>query len=144
MRRSLSFLMFLAAACGDGASGGDGGPQRPAPPTDPALAEATGLGREMFTVMDQVVAYKVAHAGTWPTDLPALGVDSLTRTTVRRLTFPDRVPTMVVAFRRGEGHQVLSCTGTNLILEESMLSGGAFDLTCALAAGGTKTFRIGG
>src|SRR5689334_8628109 len=111
---------------------------------DPALDDAKLLGREIFEVMDKVMAYKSAHFSNLPSDLPTVGVDSLTRITVRRYTKAGAVPTVTATFRRPEGHGVLSCSGTNKVIEDSMLNGGPFEVTCQLPSGESKAFTVGG
>lgn len=143
---SLGVLLFLTACGGDApADGGSARAPRTVPrPADPTAAEAQELGRELFGIMDKVMAYKSDHFNQLPKSLPALGVDSLTRTTVRRLTITDGVPSLVVAYRRPDGRTVASCTGTNAVLEDSMLNGGAFDVHCTLRSGEAKSFTVGG
>ena len=146
MRTLPVLLLVFAAACGNGPAAGSGrDPVRRAPvPADPQLADATELGREIFGVMDRVMAYKSSHFGNLPHDLPSMGEDSLTRTTVRRLTVADKTPTLTVSYRHPDGHALRGCTGTNKVLEDSMLNGGPFEVSCTLASGETKSFTVGG
>ncbi|HTK57034.1 MAG TPA: hypothetical protein VL295_09415 [Gemmatimonadales bacterium] len=125
----------------------DGGPtRRAAAPVAAAqdVTEAAALGRELFGIMDRVLAYKSDHFAQLPKDLPTMGVDSLTRTTVRRLSIAGTTPTLVVAYRHAEGHAVKQCSGTNEVIEDSMLNGGAFTVECLLSSGESKSFTVGG
>jgi hypothetical protein len=146
--RSLAALVLLTSAACFGAkapAAATGGAARSdaAAPSGEA-AEAAALGRELFGIMDRVLAYKSDHFAQLPKDLPTMGVDSLTRTTVRRLSISGGTPTLVVAYRRTEGHAVARCSGTNAVIEDSMLNGGAFDVDCVLTSGETKKFTVGG
>ncbi len=146
--RSLAALLLLASAACSGAkapaaaTGGAARSEAAAPSGE--AAEAAALGRELFGIMDRVLAYKSDHFAQLPKDLPTMGVDSLTRTTVRRLSISGGTPTLVVAYRRTEGHAVAQCSGTNSVIEDSMLNGGAFDVDCVLTSGETKKFTVGG
>lgn len=148
MRPPLAPSLLLVAACfgAKPSADSDGGPGRR--PTAPVVAgdqaEATALGRELFGIMDRVLAYKSDHFAQLPKDLPTMGVDSLTRTTVRRLSIAGGTPTLVVAYRRAEGHAVKQCSGTNAVIEDSMLNGGAFTVECLLSSGESKSFTVGG
>lgn len=127
------------------ASAGSGtGARTAAPAADAATTEAAALGRELFGIMDRVMAYKSDHFAQLPRDLPTMGVDSLTRTTVRRLAIVGGAPHLVVAYRHTEGHAVAQCQGTNAVIEDSMLNGGAFSVDCLLTTGETKSFTVGG
>jgi len=144
--RPLPLLLLVVAACGP--SSPSGGATRDPVRHEPAAAdeagEASTLGHELFGVMDHVMAFKSSHFGQLPHDLPSMGEDSLTRTTVRRLTIADATPTLTVDFRHAEGHALKGCVGTNKVLEDSMLNGGPFQVTCTLASGETKAFTVGG
>ena len=148
MRPLLAPALLLVAACFGvkAPADSDGGPARR--PSAPVMAgdaaEAAALGRELFGIMDRVLAYKSDHFAQLPKDLPTMGVDSLTRTTVRRLSIAGATPTLVVAYRRTEGHAVKQCSGTNAVIEDSMLNGGAFTVECILSSGETKSFTVGG
>jgi hypothetical protein len=139
-------LFLLAAACGrSGAPGSARDPVRHPPfPADPQLADATELGHEIFGIMDRVMAFKSSHFGQLPPSLPSMGEDTLSRTTIRRLTIADKTPTLIVLYRHPEGHALRSCTGSNKVLEDSMLNGGPFEVSCTLASGETKSFTVGG
>ena len=139
-------LLLVTTACGKaGAAGGSRDPVRHPPvPADPQVADATELGHEIFAIMDRVMAFKSSHFGQLPPTLPSMGEDSLSRTTIRRLTIADKTPTLIVLYRHPEGHALRSCTGTNKVLEDSMLNGGPFEVSCTLASGETKSFTVGG
>ena len=78
--------LLLVAGC----SRGEGSPPLlPGPRTTPA-DEAALLGGEIFDVIDQVMSFRSAHGGHWPRTLREVGVDSLTRSTIRRLQLPGR------------------------------------------------------
>jgi hypothetical protein len=145
--RILPVILLVAAACGKSAA--NGAPARdpvrhPVSAGDAESTEASELGKELFGVMDHVMAFKASHFGQLPRDLPSMGEDSLTRTTVRRLTVADKVPTLTVTYRHAEGHALRGCTGTNKVLEDSMLNGGPYEVSCTLASGETKAFTVGG
>ena len=146
--RPLPVLILLASAACFGAkapaAATGGSAPRDVTTSGGESAEAAALGRELFGIMDRVLAYKSDHFAQLPKDLPTMGVDSLTRTTVRRLSISGGTPTLVVAYRHTEGHAVAQCSGTNAVIEDSMLNGGAFDVECVLTSGETKKFTVGG
>lgn len=151
--RPFVILLALAAACGKGktappAGQGTGSGESAAQPAPagggPAEAEATQLGREIFTLVDQTMSYRSSHYGEFPANLPAMGVDSLTRLTIRRLSVRNKVPTVTVVFRTAEGRAVTGCSGTNKVLEDSMLNGGPYTVSCTLADGSSRDFTVGG
>ena len=146
MRPLPVLALLLAAACGKSAAPGGAVDQVRHTPVlaDPQLADATELGHELFGVMDRVMAFKSSHFGQLPPSLPSMGEDTLSRTTIRRLTIEDKTPTLIVLYRHPEGHALRSCTGTNKVLEDSMLNGGPFEVSCTLASGETKSFTVGG
>lgn len=144
--RRLLVLVLLVAACSEPKPAT--GNARAAAPTpvagDASEQEAQLLGREIFGIMDRVLAYRSSHFNNLPKDLPAAGIDSLTRATVRRLSISGTVPTVTVVFRSGEGHALKGCSGSSRVIEDSMLNGGAFDVQCTTAAGETHDFHVGG
>lgn len=146
---SLALCAGLAGCPGAGPAGGaetnGGSPARAAAPSaNAAPTEAATLGRELFGIMDRVMAYKSDHFAQLPRDLPSMGVDSLTRTTVRRLTVSNGVPMLVVAYRHPEGHAITQCSGSNAVIEDSMLNGGAYTVLCLLNGGPSQSFTVGG
>lgn len=146
MRAPLPVLLLCVACLRPGTLPGRGGDKvrHDTGPADPQGADAAELGHEIFGLMDKVMEYKSSHFGNLPVSLPAMGMDSLTRGTIRRLTIADAVPTLTVVYRRAEGHALVSCSGTNKVLEDSMLNSGPFEVTCTLPSGETKPFTVGG
>lgn len=144
--RRLLLLTLLVAACSEPKPGTGNAPAAAEAPAagDGAEQEAQLLGREIFGIMDRVMAYRSSHFNNLPKDLPAAGIDSLTRTTIRRLSKEGAVPTITVVFRSGGGHALKGCSGSSRVIEDSMLNGGAFDVQCTTAAGETRDFRVGG
>ncbi|MBK6423486.1 MAG: hypothetical protein IPJ95_03625 [Gemmatimonadetes bacterium] len=130
-----------------GALAGCGGAEAPAraasgPPIDPAQAEAELLGRDLADIVDRVMAYRSAHQNRLPSSLRQAGIDSLAPQFVRRLGRQGGEPRVTVVFRRTEGRMLTSCTGTSAVLEDASLRGGAFEVSCTLAAGGTQPFTV--
>jgi len=147
MRRSLFLTLLMVAACSEPKpESGAPAARRSSPPVgrDQAEQEAQLLGREIFGIMDRVMAYRSSHFNNLPNNLPAAGIDSLTRTTIRRLSASGGTPTVTIVFRQREGHALQGCSGTSRVLEDSMLNGGAFDVQCTTASGESKAFRVGG
>jgi hypothetical protein len=136
-------LGTLLVGCGGSDSptpGNDG-----ATPTQGATAtaedDAAVLGREIYDLVDRAMSYRSAHRGRLPANLRELGIDELTPVTSRTLTVDGSVPVVTVGFRSAAGHTLANCRATSDALEEASLSGGAFSLTCNLAAGGTTTIK---
>jgi len=146
MRHTLALILLAATACGDAPAATSAAPPAAARParTDTAAPEAQALGRELFGIMDRVMAYRASHFNNLPKDLPAAGIDSLTRTTVRRLSVSGGVPTIAVVFRHAEGHALQGCSATSKVLEDSMLNGGGFEVNCTLRSGEQQVFTVGG
>jgi hypothetical protein len=144
--RRLLLLTLLVAACSEPKPATGNAPAAAATPAagDGSEQEAQLLGREIFGIMDRVLAYRSSHFSNLPKDLPAAGIDSLTRATVRRLSTSDGTPTITVMFRNAQGHALKGCSGSSRVIEDSMLNGGAFDIQCTTAAGATQEFRVGG
>ncbi len=131
----------LAACSGDKPAAG----HRPAanlPPVEPAQADANEIGRELYDIMDRVMAYRSSHRNRLPGSLRQAGLDSLTPMYVRRLGREGSDPLVTIAFRHSEGHVLRSCAGTSLILESSMLHDGTFEVLCDSVAGGSGRFRV--
>lgn len=137
-------LSLALAACGGEKPAA--APRRDAdgPPIDPAQADADSLGREVFDIVDRVMAYKSSHRNRLPVSLRQAGLDSLTPRFVRRLARQGEEPLVTIAYRRPAGHALLSCTGTSLVLENSMLHDGAFTVQCEPAGGGSRPYWVGG
>jgi hypothetical protein len=145
--RSLPLVtLVLLSACfgGKGPAAAGAGRRPDVPSADDPRAEAQTLGRELFGIMDQVMSYKSSHFNNFPHDLPSMGIDSLTRTTIRRLSFDAGTPSLTVVYRHAEGHAIRQCAGTNKVIEDSMLNGGAFEVNCTLSSGESKAFTVGG
>jgi hypothetical protein len=141
----LASLVLLSACFGPkGTAAGAGGRRPDVPAANDAAVEAQALGRELFGIMDQVMSYKSSHFNNFPHDLPSMGIDSLTRTTIRRLAIDGGTPSLTVVYRHAEGHAVKQCAGTNKVIEDSMLNGGAFEVNCTLSSGESKAFTVGG
>jgi hypothetical protein len=51
-------------------------------------------------------------------------------------------PLVTIRFRRLDGRAVAECQGTNQVLEDAMLHGGTFQVTCQLTQGGSRGFTI--
>ncbi|HEV2290751.1 MAG TPA: hypothetical protein VGR60_02815 [Gemmatimonadales bacterium] len=144
----------LAAACGHkpgttaaaATPTGDSATSSATPAAAPAQVtqEATQLGREVFELVDKTMGYYSAHFGDFPRNVNAIGVDSLTSTTVRRLAIHGKVPTITAAYRHPAGHAITSCSGTNKVLEDSMLNGGPYTVDCTLADGSLRAITVGG
>ena len=111
-------------------------------PADPAQADAQALGAEVFDIMDRVVAYKASHQGRLPTSFRQAGIDTLTATTTRGLSRVGGDPLVTIRFRRMEGPQLESCSGTNLVIEQAMMNEGTFEVQCVVADGATRTFTV--
>ena len=132
--------MGFALACG---SGGDTSkPDAAASPADPAQAEAELLGRDLADIVDRVMAYRSAHQNRLPSSLRQAGIDSLAPQFVRRLGRQGSEPLVTVVFRRTDGRLVTGCSGTSAVLEDASLRGGAFEVSCTVAAGGVQTFTV--
>lgn len=130
------FLPVLLAWCGhrqDRDEAGSGGSR--------LQAEADLLGRELFDVVDRVMAFRTSHGNRLPASLREAGIDSLTPLFIRRLGRSGTDPLVTVAFRKSGDRELRSCWGTNLVLEEALVNG-AWEVTCDLAVGGTRTFAV--
>ena len=143
-----AFLVLLLAACGHKSATSSASATDPATASDAPSAEtqadAAMLGREVFDLVDKTMNYYSSHFGEFPRNIDGLGIDSLTPATVRRLTVHGKVPTITAVFRHAEGHAVVSCSGTNKVLEAAMLSGGAYPIDCTLTDGSIRTITVGG
>lgn len=145
--RTPLLLALLVAACGDHktpAASADAAPAHVPKGAGSAEDEARVLGKELFGVMDRVMAYRASHFNNLPQNLPGAGIDSLTRTTIRRLSASGGVPTVTVVFRQREGRALQGCSGTSKVIEDSMLNGGAYEVQCTLISGESQAFTVGG
>lgn len=132
----------LVAGCGKAADAPGRGAGAPGGSGDPAQAEAELLGRDLADIMDRVMAYRSAHQGRLPTSLRQAGIDSLAPEVIRRLSRQGSDPLLTVVFRRPEGRLLRGCAGTSMVLEDASLHAGAFEVSCLLAAGGSRTFTV--
>jgi hypothetical protein len=100
------------------------------------------LGRELAAIVDRVMAYRSSHRGQLPASLRQAGIDSLTPVFAREFRRQGDAPLITIRFRNLADRQVAACQGTSMVLEDAMLHGGRFDVTCELTAGGTRTFTV--
>jgi len=135
-RPALALLLAGLVACG-GAAEKDA---RAA--AEQAQLEAEELGREVADIVDRVMAYRSSHRGNLPASFRQAGIDSLTPAFVRRLARQGEDPLVIIAWRRSAGRELVSCQGTNLVLEDQQLRGGTFDVSCYLKAGGSRVFTV--
>jgi hypothetical protein len=120
-----------------------GKPAKPKPkPVDPVQAEADVLGRELFDIVDRVLAYKSAHTGKLPTSLRQAGIDSLASAVIRRYDRLGAQPSVSIVYRRTEGRVVASCHGTDDVQEEASLHEGTFTVMCRMTNGDSRAFTI--
>ena len=108
-----------------------------------ATADATRLGREIFTLIDRAVEYRVANRGRPARSLRQLGIDSLTPELARWVRADGSRIVAGAAFRTGSGHAWVSCQAGEDALEEAALGGGRYELTCTDAAGERHTTSAG-
>ncbi len=113
-------------------------------PANNAQDEANLLGRDVFATIDAVLSYKSAHQGRLPATLRQVGVDSLSKYTIRRLAVRDGSPEVTVVFRSTDGMKLSGCRATGDIQEEASLNGGVFTVTCGLRSGEPAQFKIPG
>jgi hypothetical protein len=106
-----------------------------------AAAEAQMLGQEVWDLVDRTMAYQSSHSGRLPRRLRDVGIDSLTPTTMRWLKVRRGSPHVTVAYRRPAGHLLISCSGSDAILEDLALSG-AFELVCTDGDGAESRFSV--
>lgn len=141
----LRALVLLAGAatlaCG-GERESDRGETSGAPVvTDRVIDDAMALGQEIFELADRTMDFVGSHRGRVPRSLRELGIDSLTPNTARHLTIVDKIPVITVEYRRPDGHQLSSCSGTHEVLEQSILRG-EFTLTCRWLSGAEDTVNV--
>jgi hypothetical protein len=104
-----------------------------------AGAEAEMLGQEVLDIVDRTMAYQSSHSGRLPRRLRDVGIDSLTPTTMRWLRIRRGSPHITVAYRRSAGHILISCSGSDAILEDLALTG-SFELDCTDGGGAQSRF----
>ena len=136
--------LLLGAACSGGGSGGSAPkpPQRASEPKDPAQADAELMGREVLEIMDRVMSYRSSHQGRLPSSLRQAGLDSLAPQFIRRLGRKGSDPLVTIVLRNTTGHALNSCQGTQTVLEDQALRGGAFDVSCTVIGEGTQYFTV--
>jgi hypothetical protein len=144
MRLGIRLVAGAAALLVAGACGGkkEASPRESAAPSQ-AQKDAEVLGRELFDLMDQSMAYRSSHQGGLPRALAEIGVESLTPRTVRRIVVTGDTPTITVLFRRTDGRGVTSCSGTKQVLEDASMNSGAFPVECTLPSGEVRSIMIG-
>jgi hypothetical protein len=71
-----------------------------------------------------------------------MGIESLTPATVRRVVNLQREPVVTVAFRRGEGREIVSCRGDSQILVDAAANGGRFTLMCTTGSGAQRPMEV--
>ena len=144
LRSSSAALLLAALAVGGCAKKAAPPGDKPGarPPT--AQDDATRLGRDLFDVMDVVLSYRASHQGRLPQTLRQIGVDSLGKTTIRRLAIRGAVPEVTAVFRSTEGHQLSACHGTSDIQEEASLNSGSFTVACATVTRAPASFKVQG
>ena len=108
----------------------------------PDQRDAETLGREIFDLVDRAVDYRGSHMGRPAANLPLMGVESLTSTTVRRVVNVQREPVITVAFRQTGGREILSCRGDPQILEDHSLNG-RFTIMCTANSGAQRPMEVG-
>ncbi len=139
----LFLLSALAYGCSDSRRGGAPPPGDPDEPKQ-AQRDAEYLGREVFDLVDQAMSYKGSHQGRLPVSFRQMGLDTLTPLTVRRLAATGGVPTVTVLFRKTAGRGVKSCRGSSQVVEDAMLGGNRFAITCVRASGIADVFNVEG
>jgi hypothetical protein len=107
-----------------------------------AERDAEVLGREIFDLVDRAISYRASHQGRPANTLRQMGVESLTATTVRRVTNVEREPVITVAFRRTADREIVACRGDGKILEDASLNG-RFTLMCTSSSGLQRPVDVG-
>ena len=131
-----AILLGLLTACRPGE------PSRTADAPEAALDDQRVLGRELFQLIDRAADYHSSHRGRYPASVAQMGVDSLTPTTVRRLSGGAGPLTVTVEFRRPAGHAIASCSGGSDALEGAALSTGRFAATCITPEGDVQPLQL--
>jgi hypothetical protein len=108
----------------------------------PDQRDAHVLGREIFELVDRAVDYRGSHRGRPGANLPQMGIESLTATTVRRVVNVQREPMVTVAFRQPAGRQIVSCRGDSQVLEEAAVHG-HYTIMCTASSGAQRPMEIG-
>jgi hypothetical protein len=129
-------LVGLLAGCRPGK------PSRTADAPVAALEDQRVLGRELFVLIDRAADFHSSHRGRYPASVAEMGVDSLTPTTVRRLSGGAGPLTVTVEFRRPAGHALASCSGGADALEGAALSTGSFPASCITPDGEVQPLQL--
>jgi hypothetical protein len=111
-------------------------------PLSPDQRDAEILGREIFELVDRAIDYRGSHMGRPAANLPLMGVESLTTTTVRRVMNLQREPIITVAFRNKSGREIVSCLGDSRILTDKSLNG-RFTIMCTASSGAQRPMEVG-
>ena len=112
-------------------------------PPEAADADATRLGREIFTLIDRAAEYRVANRGRAARSLRQLGIDSLTPEFARWVRADGNRIVAGAAFRSPSGHAWVSCEADEGALEEAALAGGRHELVCTDATGERRPATAG-
>lgn len=131
-----AILIGLLAACRPAE------PARTADTPAAALDDQRVLGRELFELIDRAADFHSSHRGRYPASVAQMGVDSLTPTTVRRLSGGAGPLMVTVEFRRPTGHTLASCSGGADALEGASLNTGTFAATCITPEGDVQPLEL--
>jgi hypothetical protein len=107
----------------------------------PDQRDARVLGREIFELVDRAVDYRGSHLGRPAATLRAMGVESLTPTTVRRVINVQREPIITVLFRQPRGREIVACRGDKQILLDASLNG-RYTLMCTASSGAQRPMEV--
>jgi hypothetical protein len=132
---------FAPPGCNDGSNPRSRAP-RDVSNLPPDERDANLLGREIFDLVDRAVDYRGSHRGRPGANLPQMGIESLTTTTVRRVVNIQREPVVTVAFRQAAGREILSCRGDSQVLEQASVHG-HFTIMCTSASGAQRPMEVG-
>ena len=117
-------------------------PARTADTPAAALDDQRVLGRELFELIDRAADFHSSHRGRYPASVAQMGVDSLTPTTVRRLSGGSGPLMVTVEFRHPAGHKLASCSGGADALEGASLNTGTFAATCITPDGDVQPLEL--
>ena len=130
-------MLVTIAGCQSGA----GSSSRHGAEDSPGDPSRSGLGREIFELVDRAVDYRGAHQGRPAISLKQMGVESLTAATVRRVVNVQREPLVTVTFRQTSGREIVSCRGDSQILEDASLNG-RYTLMCTARSGAQRPMEV--
>lgn len=143
LRSTKAGLLLVAALVAGGCSRKEAAAKALAAPKTPQ-DEANVLGRDVFATVDAVLSYRSAHEGRMPVSLRQVGVDSLSRLTVRRLTVRGGAAEVTAVFRSTEGRDLTACRGGGEIQEEASLNSGVFTVACTSRSGEVTNYKVAG